>query len=222
MNRLILSKRRGISEIIGTLMLLAITTIGSFFLANLVQGSGFGSVDPSATQPVSPVYSIRLTGYDTRDSANLSGISSLDNKFDQRLCTKSCAGFANNVPNTSGTDFITVQIKNISTTPVYIKNLQINGVTHILDEQTAGKSFDAGTDDFSGKYPMNGKFSIVSSGGLVQKSDNQLSDDEEVTLIVKLSKDISSDISLSKPIQVLVNFGSVRSAEFVILSGETR
>ena len=221
MSRLVLSKRRGISEIIGTLMLLAITTIGSFFLASIVQGSGFGSVDPSATQPVSPVYSIRLTGYDTRDSVNLSGILSLDNKFDQRLCAKSCAGFANNVPNTGGTDFIIVQIKNISTAPVYIKNLQINGVTHVMDSQTAGKSFDAGADDFSGKYPMNGKFSIISSGGLVQKSDDQLSDDEEVTLIVKLSKD-ASDISLSKPIQVMVNFGSVRSAEFVILSGETR
>ena len=121
MNRLIMSKRRGISEIIGTLMLLAITTIGSFFLANLVQGSGIGSTDPSATQQVSPVYSIRLTGYDTRDSANLSGISSLDNKFDQELCAKSCSSFANNVPNTSGTDFVVVQIKNISTTPVFIK-----------------------------------------------------------------------------------------------------
>ena len=203
-------------------MLLAITTVGSFFLANLVQGSGIGSVDPSATQPVSPVYSIRLTGYDTRDSANLLDIQSLDNKFDKKLCTKSCAGFANNVPNTSGTDFVLVQIKNVSTTPAYIKNLQINGVTHTLDEQTAGKSFDASADDFSGKYPMNGKFSIVSSGGLVQKSNNELSDDEEVTLIIKLSKDINQDISLSKPIQVLINFGSVRSAEFVIMSGETR
>ncbi len=219
---MILSKKRGVSEIIGTLMLLAITTIGSFFLANLVQGSEIGSMNPSAAQSISPIYSIRLIGYDTRDSANLSDISSLDNKFDKKLCTKSCASFANNVPISSGTDFIIIQIKNVSTSPAYIKNLQINGVTHTLDTQTGGKSFDASADDFSGKYPLNGKFSIISSGGLIQKSDNKLSDDEEVTLIVKLSKDVSSDILLSKPIQVLINFGSVRSTEFVILSGETR
>ena len=35
-----ITKRRGISEIIATLMLLGITTAGSVFLASLVYGSG--------------------------------------------------------------------------------------------------------------------------------------------------------------------------------------
>jgi hypothetical protein len=58
--------------------------------------------------------------------------------------------------------------------------------------------------------------------GLAQKSDNQLNEDEEVRLIVKLSRDIPSDISLTRPLQVYVDFGGQRSAESVILTGETR
>jgi hypothetical protein len=40
-------------------------------------------------------------------------------------------------------------------------------------------------------------------------------------LVIKLSKSISTDISLSKPIQVFINFGSTRATELVIVSGST-
>lgn len=214
------TKRRGLSELIATLLLLGITTAGSVFLATLVQGSGLSSIQGSAASPVSPTYSIRLTGYDTRDGADLLELNTLDNNFDGKLCTTSCSATPDNIQANGGTDFIVIQIKNVSPNPVFIKNIQINGITHTWDTQTGGKVFDASTNDSSGKYPFNGKFSIVSPNG-VQKSDNKLVDDEEARLVVKLSKDISSDISLSKPIQILVDFGSVRSTEFVVLSGET-
>jgi len=218
--KLLPTKRRGISEIIATLLLLGITTAGSVFLATIVQGSGLSSIQGSVATPVSPSYSIRLTGYDTRDGANLLDLNTLDNKADKKLCTSSCSAAPNNIPANDGTDFIAIQIKNVSPNPVFIKNIQINGVTHDWDSQTGAKVFDASADNFSGNYPLSGRFSIVSSNG-VQKSDNKIVDDEEVRLVVKLSEGIS-DISLSKPVQVLVDFGGIRSAEFVVLSGDAK
>lgn len=205
-------------------MLLAITTAGSLFLANLVQGSGIGSIGENPSMAVSPVYSIRLTGFDTRDGAELSEITTLDNKFDKKICTTSCTAFADNIPldANGGTEFIVLQVRNVSPNPVFIKHVQINGISHSWDTQTGGKALDVSANDLTGKYPLSGKFSIVSTSGLVQKSDNTLNEDEEVRLIVKLSRDIGSDISLTRPLQIWLDFGGQRSSEFVILSGETR
>ncbi len=219
-----LTKKRGLSEIIATLLLLVITITGSAFLALIVQGGGFSA---SASNPLAsayPAYSIKMMGYDTRDAANLLEISSIDNKFDEKICTASCQGSADNIPTdvASGTEFIVLQIKNVSPNLVYIKSIQINGMLHLWDEQTGGKLFDASASDLSGNYPLNGKFSILQMSNLVQKSDNKLSEDEEIRLVIKLSKSISPDILLSKPIQVLINFGSTRATELVIVSGDTK
>lgn len=216
-------KRRGITEIIATLLLLAITTTGSIFLAYIVQGSGLGSVGNPIKSSI-PTYALKMMGYDTRDASDLLGLSTLDNVFDNKLCTASCQANADNIPTDAnpGTEFIGVHIKNVSPEALFIKSIQVNGITHQWDGQTGGKMFDASANDVSGKYPLSGTFSILPESGLVQKSDNKLSDDEDVFLVIKLSKDITSDISLSKPIQVLVNFGSTRSSEFVILSGDTK
>jgi len=218
------TKKRGLSEIIATLLLLVITISGSVFLALIVQGGGFSA---SASNPLTsayPAYSIKMMGYDTRDASDLLEISSLDNKFDKKLCTVSCQSFADNIPASlnPGTEFIVLQIKNVSPNSVYIKSIQVNGIMHLWDEQTGGKSFDASANDLSGKYPLNSKFSILPMSSLVQKSDNKLLEDEEIRLVVKLSQSISTDISLSKPIQVLVNFGSTRATELVIVSGDTK
>ncbi len=213
--------RRGISELIGTLLLLGITTTGSVFLATIVQGSGLASIQGSSVTPVSPPYSIRLVGYDTRDGADLMNLSTLDNKSDKKLCTNSCSLAPNNIPANDGTDFIAIQIKNVSPNPVFIRSIQVNGITHDWDSQTGGNTFDASADNLLGNYPLNGRFSLVSSNG-VQKSDNKIVDDEEVRLVVKLSEDFASDISLSKPIQVLVDFGGTRATEFVVLSGDAK
>jgi flagellin-like protein len=218
------TKKRGLSEIIATLLLLVITIAGSAFLALIVQGGGFSA---SASNPMTsayPAYSIKMMGYDTRDAANLLEISSIDNKFDEKLCTASCQSIADNIPAgvTPGTEFIVLQIKNVSPNFVYIKSIQVNGIMHLWDEQTGGKSFDASANDLSGKYPLNGKFSILPMSSLMQKSDNKLSEDEEIRLVIKLSKSISPDISLSKPIQVFINFGSTQATELVIVSGDTK
>ncbi len=213
--------RRGISEVIATLMLLSITAAGSLFLANLMQGSGFGSMGANTASPVSPTYAVKLIGYDTRDSTGLLDAPTLENRFDKKLCTQSCSALADSIPQNGGTEFIAVQIKNVSTNSFYIKSIQISGITHVWDEQTWGVHLDASSDDSSGKYPQNGKFSIVTSSWL-QKSSNEIFPDEEVILVAKLSKDITPDIQLARPLQVLVDFGSIRATEFVVMSGDAK
>lgn len=215
-------KRRGISELIATLMLLGITTAGSVFLASVVYGSGLQNTPTSSNLQSS--YSVKLTGYDTRDSSDLLGITTLDNKFDKKLCTASCQGSADNVPQSAspGTEFIILQVRNISTETVFLKGIQVNGVLHIWDQNTSGKTLDASSDDATGKYPSNGKFSVISTNNLVQKAESRLDSDEEVRLVIKLDDSISSDISLTKPIITSINFGGIRESENVILSGEIR
>jgi hypothetical protein len=210
------------SELIATLLLLMITTAGSMFLAYIVQGSGIGSLDQNPRSSTYPSYSIRLTGYDTRDGNDLSGIASLDNLFDKKICTSDCQIAPDDIPANGGTEFVVLQIKNVSPKNIHIQQIQINGVLHSWDQQTGGKSFDASANDLTGKYPLDGKFSIIPTTTLSQKSDNKLHDDEEVRLVVKLSKDITPNISLSKPVQVLVDFGGTRATEFLIMSGDTK
>lgn len=218
-----ISKRRGISEIIATLMLLGITLAGSTLLATLVYGSGIQNTSGTNSNLQSS-YSIKLTGYDTRDSSDLFGISTVDNKFDKKLCTITCQSFADNIPTSvnPGTDFLMLQIRNVSPYSVYVKGIQINGVLHTWDQNTKGKTLDASDNDFTGKYPLNGKFSILPSSGLLQRDTNSLSGDEEIRLAVKLSKDITTDISLTKPIIIQVDFGGPKPSSNVILSGEIR
>ena len=217
-----IKQRRGISEIFATLMLLGITTAGSVMLASLVQGSGFSSGEQSRQTNNLPAYSIKLIGYDTRDSSDVYGITTLDNSFDSRLCTSGCSASSNNIPAASGTEFVVLHLKNTSPTIVYLEGIQINNILHTWDTNTGARTLDANTNDVTGKYPLNGKFSILPAAGLIQKNDNTMMEDEEVRLVVKLSKDLSSDVLLTKPILVNVDFGGARTSDHVILSGEIR
>ncbi len=216
------AKRRGISEIFATLMLLGITTAGSVMLASMVQGTGLGTSTQNTQTNNLPAYSIKLVGYDTRDSSDLFGISILDNKFDKKICTISCQTTPDNIPQNTGTEFIVLHLKNSSPTTVYLEGVQVNGILHTWDTNTGGRTLDVSANDSTGKYPLNGKFSILPPSGLVQKNDNTLKEDEEVRLVIKLSKNLGTDIPLTKPILIHVDFGGQQTSDHVILSGEIR
>ena len=106
------SKRRAVSEVISTVLILAITMVGAVFISNIIQDSMLTSTDQLPHADISP-NSVRLTAYDTRDSTTISGISSLNNYFSQTLCTIGCQANANNVPSllNGGTEFIVIQIR---------------------------------------------------------------------------------------------------------------
>ncbi len=98
-------------------------------------------------------------------------------------------------------------------------------MAHNWDANTANKQFDASIDDTTGKYPANGKFSLIPISNdppIIQKEYFEIQGDEEVRLVIKLSEQYLADIDMWRPLQLHLDFGAPETTEFIILSGDTR
>jgi len=221
MTRLI-RKKRGVSVVISTLLVLAITIVGAMWISNIMSTSALTTVSQTP-KAIIAAHSVLLVAYDTRDGASLFNMEDFDNKFDSVLCTVSCAGDPQNKkPILGGTDFIAIQLWNQNSNPIHIKSLQVNGIPHVWDTNTRNVHFNVNEEIPS--FPRAGMFSIIPTSGspLEQQSSQQVNGDQEIILVIKLSPSFTSDIALGKPLHILVNIGDIRASEFVILTGETR
>ena len=229
------NKHRGVSEVITTLLLLAITMVGAVFVASIVQSSMITTTDQTGGSSEFIANSVRLVAYDSRDSSDLSGITDLHNHFSQFLCTVSCQSEPDKVPSgpsggapTGGTDFIVLQIRNTNINSIYIHTLFVNGIQHVWDADTSGVLLNAEIDDpppSDGAYPYAGKFSIIDSAGdigLIQRTSNEVFPGEEVRIVIKLSEKIPNDIEMWRPVQIHLNYGGTQPTEYIILSGDAR
>src|SRR3990172_7812200 len=201
-------KRKAVSEIIGTLMILAITVAGAVLVANFVR-DGFFDVSQNPSGSDARADSIQLTGYDTRDSNTLINVASLDNVF-----------------NDDGTEFIALQLRNMNTNSVFLSNIQVNNVLHAWDDGTAGWSFDATLSGGAGTtYPKAGFFSIIPSPDRPnpdkQFVSQEVQGNEEVRVIIKLSETLS-DIKMWDSMLIVVNFGGSQPAQFIVSSGDAK
>jgi len=222
MTRLI-SKKRGVSVVISTLLVLAITIVGALSISNLMSTSALTTVNQTP-KAIIAANSVLLTAYDTRDGTFLFNIPNFDNRFgDGVLCsTITCATNADARPLDLGTDFIVLQVWNKNTNPIHIRTLQINGILHTWDTNTKNVPFDGGGTP---GFPRDGMFSIipVSSSTLTQQNTQQVEGDQEVILVVKLSRTAFNDnLGLGKPLRILVNIGDEQPAKYIILTGETK
>jgi len=223
-----IQKRRAVSQIIGTMMILAITVAGAVFLSQLMSNEFF-AVDQNPVAEAR-IDSIRLTSYDTRDSVELTNIPDLNNNFDQVLCTTDVIGecsitSVDNLPVNGGTEFIVLQIRNMNLNSVFIHNILINNVGHTWDELSVGDLVLTNDIGSGGNYPRAGTFSIIpveNDVPIIQQSTNQIPGDGEVRLVIKLSGDIPQNIGMWSSLRVLVNFGGSQPAEFIILSGDAK
>ena len=229
MNGLItFKKRRAVSQIIGTLLILAITVAGAVFLSNFMS-TKFLALDQ---HPVAEARldSIRLTSYDTRDSVELTNVPNLNNTFNQMLCTNGDSAQctivnADNLPKNGGTEFIVLQIRNMNMDPVFIHNILINNVGHTWDNLAVGNLVLTNNLGSGGNYPRAGTFSIIpveNNLPITQLATNEIPGDGEVRLVIKLSDQIPQDIGMWSSLRVLVNFGGSQPAEFTILSGDAK
>jgi len=221
MTRLI-RKKRGVSVVISTLLVLAITIVGAMWISNIMSTSSLTTVSQTPKSIIA-ANSVLLVAYDTRDGATLFNIANFDNQFGDGLCTVSCTTTPNNRPATGGTDFIALQLWNQNTNPIHIKSVQVNGIPHVWDTDTRNAIFDVsgGPPDF----PRAGMYSIIptSSLSLTQQNSLQVDGDQEIILVIKLKNtSFASDIALGKPLQILVNIGDGQPVEFIILTGETK
>jgi len=213
-------RRKGVAEIIGTMMLMAITVVGASILSYFVNSS-FNSENVTNTASLDiTTNQIKLIAYDTRDSTTLMQLSGVNNKSgDQKLCGISCAGNVNERPINGGTEFFVIQFTNNSINSIFLSSLQLNYVVHNWDSQTAGTALNLLSDLPSGSYPHDGKFSILKTSSNIQSSTSEIKSGQTVNLLVKLAP-TASDFSLNKPMTVLLNIGSPQPVEFLIESGD--
>ena len=221
-----LKQRRGVTDVISTMLLMAVTITGATTLTYFVNDGFVSGNLGSITTLDSSSLNLLLLAYDTRDSSSLLMMTDVDNEnsVNSFLCGVSCSGFPNSIPESSGTEFIVLQIQNNNLDSIFLEDITINGVIHPWDPTTAGVRLDASQNDLvGGKYPVDGTFSIIpiSQIPLIQNQSTEIKNGQIVNLLIKLGPD-NSDILLNKGIHVLLDVGAVQPIEFLIDSGDAR
>lgn len=220
-----MKKRRGITDIIGTMMLMAVTVTGAATLTYFVNDVFVTGNLATASTLDSSTKSLHLLAYDARDSSSLLNVMSLDNQLNGKLCGVSCSG-TNQLPINDGSEFIMMKIKNNSFESVFLEDVKLNNVVHEWDAYTSGILLDTSEPDLINSdgrsYPADGRFSIISDIANPEQHENiEISSGATVYLLVKLGSN-DPDISLSKGIRVFLNVGTIASPEFLIESGNVR
>jgi len=228
-----LRSRRGVTEIISTMMLMAVTVTGAstltYFMNDAFVSGNLGTVSTLDSSSLN----LLLLAYDTRDSSTLLKLIDVDNDItngiapvtgEPVLCGFSCAGTVDAIPESGGTEFIILQIQNNGLNPIFLEDVGINNVIHTWDSSTAGVELDASTNDLvGGKYPSDGTFSILPIGGspIIQNSNIEIANGQAVNILIKLGLG-DSDILLSKGINISFDVGNPQLVEFLIDSGDAR
>ena len=221
------------------MLLLAITVAGAVVVSSFVSDGFFSGLDQNPSSVESRADSIQLTGYDTRDSDTLINVVNLDNNFvnEPKLCAKGndileCTNALldiNNIPRdlaNPGTDFIALQLRNMSPDSVFLQNIQVNNILHAWDIGTADNQLDASSSLNAGTgYPRAGFFSIIKSpdrpNNEIQFPSQEVRGNEEVRVIIKLSENLSN-IEMWDSMQIVVNFGGNVPADFIVISGDAK
>jgi len=215
--------RRGVTDIISTMLLMGMTVTGATTLTYFVNDSFVSGNLATASSLDTASKSIQLLAFDTRDSTTLLQLSNLDNDLDQKLCGVSCTvGFSDKIPSNGGSEFIVIKIKNNSINSIFLENIQLNNILHTWDPQTSDATLNTVQNLSSGgNYPHDGKFSILSISSTVQYANNEIQSGKTVNLLIKLGPN-DQDILLNNGITVLLNIGSINPVEFLIESGNAR
>ncbi|MGI0081900.1 MAG: archaellin/type IV pilin N-terminal domain-containing protein [Nitrosopumilaceae archaeon] len=207
-------QRRAISDVITTLLMVAITVIGGVMVWSLFSSSGVK--DNLAVEPVqsSNVAAIKIVGYDTRDGQDLLGITTVDNSAttDRKLCTISCTS--------ANTEHIVLLLRNEGAGSIYLDNIIVNDVAHgwVSSAPSAG-----------GQYALYEVTFDRSSGSATQTTTatllttNEVGASLEVAVVIKLSTGIDPDIQLTTPIRISIfTANTVDPFEFNIRSGSAK
>jgi len=221
-----LKNRRGLAEIISTMLLMGITVTGATTLTYFVNDGFISGNLYAASSLDSSSTNILLSAYDTRDSFSLLTLTDVDNEniINPFLCAVTCSVTPNAIPESGGTEFIVLQIQNNSINSIFLQDVTINSVSHLWDSSTSGVELDASINDLvGGKYPADGMFSILPVGGtsIIQNENSQIQSGRLVNILIKLGPD-DSDIQLNKGIHILLNTGGIHPVDLLIESGDAR
>jgi len=218
-------KRRGVAEVISTLLLVAITVVGAVILTSFIDESFVSGSLAVSSGTDTTIKTIRLIAYDTRNGDGLMdtlyGLDNTNTAVANQLCRNSCA--ADTRPDNGGSNFMIIQIENKGINPIFLKNVVLDGVDHSwdFDTPTVPLDFTSGSSA-GGVYPSDGQFSILSSDPNDQvQRDKGIEGGERVNLLIKLDT-TNDDIELSKTMRAQVNIGENSLADFLIETGDAR
>ena len=218
-------KRRGVAEVISTLLLVVVTVAGAVILTSFLDETFVAGGLSVTSSTDTTIKTIKLIAYDTRDGEDLMGFD-VDNHLDLELCRQFCDGspsVPNTTPSSGGSEFLMIQIENLSVNPIFLRNLFLDNVNHPFDPNTSGEALD--TTGTSGvNFPADGRFSIlkVSDGSPTIQDGNQIEGGQSANLLIKLHSDSYDNIDLSKTMRVQLNIGENSLAEFLIETGDAR
>jgi flagellin-like protein len=214
------AKRKAVSEVISSLLLVVITVVGALILSQFLDET-FVAGSSSISSANNNLKVLKLLAYDTRDSTGLLNISDLNNELDGALVGDGFAVDADFIPENGGTEFMVLQIENRSLNPVFVEDVFVNGKKHDWDSTTALKLVDASANDLTGKYPKSGMFSLSDVDDDIQYESSKINEGQKVNLLVKLSDEVT-DITLNSSMRILLNIGYNQPIEFIIKAGDAK
>jgi flagellin-like protein len=220
-------KRRGVAEVISTLLLVAITVAGAVVLTSFIDESFVSGSLAVTSGTDTTIKTIRLLAYDTRNGDELMG--SVDYGLDNRqtvvadqLCRIGCEFDPNTIPTDGGSNFMIIQIENRGIHPIFVKNVILDGVDHTWDSTTVDTPLNFVAGPPSGDYPLDGQFSVLPSDTTdTIQGTREIAGGQAVNLLVKLDT-TNPDIQLSKTVRAQINIGENTLADFLIETGDAR
>jgi len=212
-----LKQRRGVADIISTMMLMAVTVTGASTLTYFVNDAFVSGNLGTVSTLDSSSLNVLLLAYDTRDSHSLLMIPGVNNTLSGSLCGTTCSfSNPNTLPESGGSEFIVMQIQNNGMDTIFLNDVALNNVNHSWDVSTSGAQL------IPGQYPADGMFSLFPIGNpIFQNETVEIQSGQIVNLLVKLGQD-DPDINLNKGIHVFLNTGGVNPVKFLIESGDAR
>ncbi len=197
--------RRAVSEIIGSLVLLAVTIVGGILVWIVISDSDVMSgISDQVLESTKSAGAVKIVGFDTRDGNDLSGITSLDNDGDGSL--------------TTGTDFIVVKIRNTTTGFIVINSLLINEFNHVFNGTVTT------LDPSINEIPDPGNFVIISTSAAVTFESAKVLDGQDARLVIALASGINGadDIELTEGIRINISASEFEVDTFIIPAGTAR
>jgi len=194
--------KRAVSDIIVTLLLVAITVVVGIIMFGIVKDTGIAeSVTSEVSQPMGFAGGVKLIAYDARDGPALSGITAIANTLDGVL--------------TDG-EHIIIEISNEGIASIFLNDVIVNEVSHTRDSTVTGNAVEA----------SEGKFIIIErsnpdSGSPQIKTTTEILGGTSVRLIIGLDNDLA-DIALNDAIRIKIDATGFDLQNFIITAGHAR
>jgi len=198
-------QRRGVSDIIVTLLLMSITIIGGILVFTTFSGEG-GIIEEMGSDiapTTAPQLNVKLIGYDTRDSSKLSGISFISNSGAESL---------------QDGEYIILKVRNANNAPITILEVTVNEEVHTWAAGGASVPIT-----LSANLPSAGTFEVfepveISAPDVFAPAVIQPGADAKI--IITLENDLA-DIELYDVMRISINVVGLDLINFKILAGAT-